>query len=41
MKGDIIIVEEHHRQAAERIVAKLIDEIRGRDRRTTLTVAGE
>ncbi|MBU1866636.1 MAG: hypothetical protein KKE89_09500, partial [Actinobacteria bacterium] len=41
MKGDIIIVEEHHRQAAGRIVAKLIDEIRGRDRRTTLTVAGE
>ncbi len=41
MKGDIIIVEEHHRRAAEQVVAKLIDEIKGRDRRTTMTVAGE
>ena len=41
MQGDIIIVEDHHRQAAEKIVERLIDEIRERDRRTTLTVAGE
>ena len=41
MKGDIIIVEDHHRQAAERIVPRIVDEILARDRRTTLTVAGE
>lgn len=41
MQGDIIIVEEHHRKAAERIVERLVAEITGRDRRTTLTVAGE
>ncbi|MCB2223473.1 MAG: hypothetical protein KQH83_04770 [Actinobacteria bacterium] len=41
MKGDIIIVEEHHRRAAEMIVERLVAEIRDRARRTTLTVAGE
>ena len=41
MQGDIIIVEGHHRRAAEKIVDRLIEEIAGRDRRTTLTVAGE
>lgn len=41
MKGDIIIVEDHHRAAGEKIVERLADEIRGRKRRTTLTVAGE
>ena len=41
MKGDIIIVEEHHRLAAELVVSKLVDEIKDRGRRTTLTVAGE
>jgi len=41
VKGDIIIVEEHHRLAAERVVSKLVEEIKGRGRRTTLTVAGE
>ena len=41
MKGDIVLVEDHHRRVAGRIVARLLDEISGRDRRTTLTVAGE
>ena len=41
MKGDIILVEDHHRLAAEQVIARLIDEIEQRDRRTTLTVAGE
>ncbi|MCJ7725492.1 MAG: hypothetical protein MUP76_03790 [Acidimicrobiia bacterium] len=41
MRGDIIIIEEHHRKAGGAIVERLIDEIRSRGRRTTLTVAGE
>jgi len=41
VKGDIIIVEEHHRLAAEQVVSKLVEEIKDRGRRTTLTVAGE
>ena len=41
MKGDIILVEEEHREAARRIIERLIDEIRTKDRRFTMTVAGE
>jgi uridine kinase len=41
MRGDVIIVEEHHRAAAERISTRLAAEIADRARRTTLTVAGE
>jgi uridine kinase len=41
VKGDIILVEDHHRAAAEQIVERLVAEISGRGRRTTLTVAGE
>jgi uridine kinase len=41
MRGDIILVEEEHRNAARKIIDRLIDEIRGSDRRFTMTVAGE
>ena len=41
MKGDIILVGEEHRAAAEQIIDRLIDEIRSSTRRYTLTVAGE
>lgn len=41
MKGDIILVEEEHREAAGRIIERLIDEIRAMNRRFTMTVAGE
>ncbi|MDJ0497186.1 MAG: zeta toxin family protein [Acidimicrobiia bacterium] len=41
MKGDIILVGEEHRNAAERIIDRLLDEIRATDRRYTMTVAGE
>lgn len=41
MRGDVIIVEEHHRQAANAIVDKLRDEVTDRNRTTTITVAGE
>ncbi len=41
MKGDIILVGEEHKAAAEKIVDRLIDEIRATERRYTITVAGE
>jgi len=41
VRGDVIIVEEHHRQVAERIATRLAPAIAERARRTTLTVAGE
>ena len=41
MKGDIIIVEPHHRSAAKKIVPRLLEVIRSHDTRYTITVAGE
>ncbi|MFP4321096.1 MAG: uridine kinase [Anaerolineales bacterium] len=41
MKGDIIIVEEHHRRAAEQIVPRLLPRIQAHATRYTITVAGE
>lgn len=41
MRGDVIIVEDHHRRAAKAIAARLADEVGGRTRRTTISVAGE
>jgi len=41
MKGDTIIVEQHHRQAAEMILPILLPLIEALDNRYTITVAGE
>jgi uridine kinase len=41
MKGDIILVGEEHRDAASRIIDRLIGEIGEAERRFTMTVAGE
>jgi uridine kinase len=41
VKGDIILLEDHHRRAAAEIVGRLLPEIADRGRRTGLTVAGE
>jgi uridine kinase len=41
MKGDVILVEEHHRRVAQAIVAAYLPEIRERRGRYTMTVAGE
>ncbi len=41
MRGDSIVVEAHHVKAARGVVGMILDEIRGREGRHTLTVAGE
>ena len=41
MKGDVVIVEEYHRKAAQRIVAEILADIQHNETRYTLTVAGE
>jgi uridine kinase len=41
MQGDIILVGEEHRRAADIIISHMIDDIRSTKRRYTMTVAGE
>ncbi len=41
MKGDIILVGEEHKNAAEQIIGRLFNELAATDRRYTITVAGE
>jgi uridine kinase len=41
MKGDIIVLEAHHIAAAKEIVPEILEKIRAKDARYTITVAGE
>lgn len=41
MRGDVIIVEEHHRKVAAQIAEKIAPEIEAKRGRFTITVAGE
>lgn len=41
MKGDILIIEEHHYKAAKKIVEKIIEKIEANKSRYIITVAGE
>ncbi len=41
MKGDIIVLEEHHIAAAQQIVPEILEKIRAKDTRYIITVAGE
>lgn len=41
MKGDVVIVEEHHRRTAAKIVDRILEQVRQRERPTTIAVAGE
>ena len=41
MKGDIIVLEEHHTLAASAIVPSILSAVRAKDGRYTITVAGE
>ena len=41
MKGDIIIIEVHHKHAAELIVSKILADVNNSTRRFTLSIAGE
>jgi len=41
MKGDVIVLEEHHRQAAQKIVPEIVEKIKAKKTRYVITVAGE
>jgi uridine kinase len=41
MKGDVVIVEEHHRNAAKKIVPQLLPQIEAKTTRYVIIVAGE
>lgn len=41
MKGDVVIVEDHHRRAADIVVERIAPAIAARERRSTIAVAGE
>ncbi len=41
MRGDKILIEEHHRNAAVAIAERVVERIHDADRRFTITVAGE
>ena len=41
MKGDVLVIEAHHRRAAAQIAADLVDAIHAKDGRFLVTVAGE
>ena len=41
MKGDIIVLEEHHKSAAREILPEIIEKIRAKSARYIITVAGE
>ncbi len=41
MRGDKILIEEHHRKAASAIADQLVERVRNAGRRFTITVAGE
>jgi uridine kinase len=41
MKGDIIVIEEHHRKAGKLIASKILPIIKKRSGRYSITVAGE
>jgi len=41
MKGDVLVLQERHRRAAATIVPQILDAIRRKNTRYTITVAGE
>jgi len=41
MKGDIIVLEEHHKKVARTIVSQLVEKVNDKTTRYTLAVAGE
>ncbi len=41
MKGDIIVLEEHHTRAASVIVPAIVEDIKAKSQRYVITVAGE
>ncbi len=41
MKGDVVVVEEHHRAAARSIVPAIVESVKSKSSRYTMSIAGE
>lgn len=41
MKGDVIVIEDYHRKAAQAIVPRILEAVRNKPTRYTITVGGE
>ena len=41
MKGDIVIVDQHHLHAAQLILSSILDKVKSKDARYIITIAGE
>ena len=41
MKGDIVVLEEHHKQAARKIILQIIEKINNKTSRYIISIAGE
>jgi uridine kinase len=41
MKGDILVLQEYHKRAANEIIPQIIEKVRGKNTRYIITVAGE
>ena len=41
MKGDVLLLEEHHKRAARKIVSVILEEIKNKEQRYIITIAGE
>lgn len=41
MKGDIVVIQEHHKRAAIVIVTQILDQIKAKTTRFVITIAGE
>jgi uridine kinase len=41
MRGDILVIQEHHKRAASEIIPQIIERVRGKYTRYIITVAGE
>ena len=41
MKGDIVIVDQHHLRAAQLILSSILDKVKAKDARYIITIAGE
>ena len=41
MKGDVLLLEEHHKRAARKIISAILEDIKNKEQRYIITIAGE